>query len=185
VASLNYVKDQSTLVRALAALAESGLVFHMNIVGVDTLHGEIDSLIRQLGLQQQVRLLGFKTQRELRPIMESADLLVMSSRHEAGPLVLLEAAVAGVPCVGTAVGHIAEWAASAALAVPVGDWEGLANVIRLVLIDEELRLRLARDAQRRAMQEDADYTARTFEALYCQLLPRHAGQQVKGAQHLS
>ncbi len=158
------------MLRALSELADEGMAFQMDIVGVDTLHGEIDRQIRELGLQRHVRLLGFKTQRELRPLMESADLLVMSSRHEAGPLVLLEAAVAGVPTVGTAVGHIAEWAPSAALAVPVGDWFGLANTIRRVLLDEELRLRLAVAAQRRAILEDADHTARAFETLYLQLL---------------
>ncbi|MFC4764700.1 glycosyltransferase family 4 protein [Dyella koreensis] len=170
VASLNRVKDQATLLRALALLAGAGLSFQMDIVGVDTLQGEIERLIRDLGLETHVRLLGFKTHSELRPLMENADVLVMSSRHEAGPLVTLEAAVAGVPTVGTAVGHIAEWAPWGALAVPVGDPEALADAIHGLLVDEELRLKLAISAQRRAIVEDADHTARAFEALYLQLL---------------
>lgn len=170
VASLNRVKDQSTLLRALALLSGDGLSFEMDIVGVDTLDGEIERLAHQLGLERHVRFLGFKTQRELRPIMATADLLVMSSLHEAGPLVLLEAAVAGVPTVGTAVGHIVEWAPFSALAVPTQDHVALADAIRQVLVDEELRLELAQRAQHRAMLEDADYTARTFAALYSRLL---------------
>lgn len=170
VASLNRVKDQATLLRALAVLARQGVAFHMDIVGVDTLHGEVHQLVRQLELERHVCLLGFKTQRELRPLMEAADLLVMSSCHEAGPLVLLEAAAVGVPTVGTEVGHIAEWSPMAALAVPVGDWAGLAGAIARVLVDEPLRLRMALAAQRKAMLEDADYTAKSFEALYVQLL---------------
>jgi len=171
VASLNRVKDQPTLLRALAALVEAGLEFEMDIIGVDTLQGEMQRLAGQLGLEHLVRFHGFKTQRELRPMMESADLLVMSSLHEAGPLVLLEAAVAGVPAVGTAVGHFSEWSPSAALAVPVKDSDELANAIQQVLADEGLRLRLAREAQRRAMREDADYTVQAFQALYPQLFP--------------
>ena len=166
VASLNRVKDQPTLLHALAALAEVGVDFRMDIVGVDTLDGQVQRLAHQLGLQRHVRFLGFGTQRELRPIMASADLLVMSSMHEAGPLVMLEAAVLGIPTVGTAVGHIAEWAPSAAVAVPVGDCAALAAAIRAVLADEQWRLRLAGAAQQRAMIEDADHTARAFEALY-------------------
>jgi len=173
VASLNRVKDQSTLLHALAAVAEAGVAFQMDIVGVDTLDGETEALVRRLNLQRHVRLLGFKTQRELRPIMESADLLVMSSMHEAGPLVLLEAAAVGVPTVGTAVGHIAEWSPWAALAVPVGDSLGIALAIQQVLADEDLRIRLAVEAQRRAVLEDADYTARMFEALYGKLCHPH------------
>lgn len=169
VASINRVKDQPTLLRALAVLAREDLEFQLDIVGVDTLQGEMQVLADQLGLQRHINFLGFKTQRELRPLMEAADLLVMSSMHEAGPLVLLEAAVTGVPAIGTAVGHLAEWQPSAALAVPVGDWMGLTDAIRRVLADEELRLRLAAEAQRRALQEDADCTARMFETLYRRL----------------
>jgi glycosyltransferase involved in cell wall biosynthesis len=171
VASLNRVKDQPTLLRALATLAGTGPAFEMDIVGVDTLHGEMQRLADQFGLRHRVRFHGFRTQRELRPLMVSADLLVLSSRHEAGPLVLLEAALAGVPTVGTAVGHLAEWAPSAALAVPVADPDALAQAVRSVLLDESLRLRLALEAQRRALDEDADCTARAFEALYRQCTP--------------
>ena len=90
----------------------------------------------------------------------------MASRHEAGPLVALEAAVVGVPTVGTAVGHLAEWAPTAAWTAPVGDCVALAKAIEHVLGDEELRLRLAATAQRLAIREDADSTARAFDALY-------------------
>ncbi|WP_426688583.1 glycosyltransferase family 4 protein [Rhodanobacter ginsengiterrae] len=176
VASLNRVKDQPTLLRALAVLHDAGLAFRMDIVGVDTLHGEMQRLARRLGLEHCVDFAGFKTQRELRPLMEAADLLVMSSLHEAGPLVLLEAAVAGVPTVGTAVGHLLEWAPGAACAVPVGDWAALADAIRRVLADESLRLQLAEAAQHRALPEDADATARLFEALY-----RHASTDAQGS----
>src|SRR2546429_2362007 len=55
--------------------------------------------------------------------------LFRSSRHETGPLAMLEAAVAGVPTIGTAVGHIAEWAPHAAVSAPVGDSAGLAGAI--------------------------------------------------------
>ena len=174
VASINPVKDQATLLRALARVMRRRVDFRMDIVGADTLHGEMGRLAHQLGLDRHVRFLGFRTQRELRPIMESADLLVMSSLHEAGPLVLLEAAAAGVPTVGTAVGHIAEWAPSAALAVAVGDASALANAICTVLADEELRLRLAWNAQQRAILENADHTARAFQALYLALTTRRA-----------
>lgn len=166
VASLNRVKDQATLLRALAILANAGVDFEMRIAGVDTLHGEMQELARCLGIERRVTFLGFRTQAELRPLMAASDLLVMSSLHEAGPLVLLEAAVAGVPTVGTAVGHIAEWANVAALAVPVGDADALADAMARVLDDEALRMRLAREAQRRALAEDADHTAEFFEDMY-------------------
>ncbi len=166
VASLNRVKDQPTLLRALAFVMRSERHFQMNIVGEDTLSGEIHSLATQLGLAQRVRFLGFLPQRQLRPVLEAADLMILSSRHEAGPLAMLEAAVAGIPTVGTAVGHIREWSPVAAACAPVGDWTALGKIICQLLDDDELRLRIAREAQRRAVQEDADHTAECFQGLY-------------------
>jgi glycosyltransferase involved in cell wall biosynthesis len=172
VASLNRVKDQPTLLRALAQLAQRRHAFQVDIVGEDTLGGAIQRLAGELGLTERLRFHGFMTQRELLPLMQSAHVLVMSSRHEAGPVVVLEAAALGVPTVGTAVGHIAEWAPEAALAVPIGDWQSLAAALHRVLTDEDFRLELARQAWTRAVWEDADFTARCFEALYEELIPR-------------
>jgi glycosyltransferase involved in cell wall biosynthesis len=98
--------------------------------------------------------------------MRDSDVLLLSSRHEAGPLVVLEAAVAGVPTVGTSVGHVAEWAGEAAVAVPVGDAEALARETVALLGDDARRLALAHEAQRRALAEDADETVRRFERIY-------------------
>jgi glycosyltransferase involved in cell wall biosynthesis len=74
-----------------------------------------------LGLSERVRFQGFLPQRQLRPLVEAADLMIISSRDEAGLFAMLEAAVAGVPTVGTAVGRIAEWAPHAAVSVRAGD----------------------------------------------------------------
>lgn len=169
VASINLVKDQSTLLRALAALIESGVRFEMDVVGEDTLQGDMQALSRKLRLTEVVRFHGFLTQRQLRPLVEAADLMVVSSRHEAGPLVVLEAAVAGVPTVGTMVGHLAEWAPRAALSVPIGDWGGLAEAVRQLLEDENLRMSIAREALKLATREDADHTAQRFRELYAEL----------------
>jgi glycosyltransferase involved in cell wall biosynthesis len=96
-------------------------------------------------------------------------MLIVSSRHEAGPIVMLEAAMVGVPTVGTTVGHIAEWAPDAALAAPVGDAAGLAALIDALLTDEQRRQRIAANAQQRALQEDADFTAGRLEQIYATL----------------
>jgi glycosyltransferase involved in cell wall biosynthesis len=172
VASLNRVKDQATLLHALASLAAMGLQFQMDLVGEDTLQGEIQALAIRLGLSEKLIFHGFLPQQRLLPLIRQAHLLIVSSRHEAGPMAVLEAAVQGVPTVGTAVGHIAEWAPHAAISVPVGDWTALARAIVSVLADEDLRLNLARKAMQLALTEDADCTAQSFQALYADVMNR-------------
>lgn len=172
VASLNRVKDQSTLVQAMRLLADRGCDFHLDVVGEDTLDGEIQALASKLGVSGRVSFHGFLTQRELRPIVENAHVALISSRHEAGPLAVLEAAAVGVPTVGTSVGHLAEWSAAAASVVPCGDPAALADAVHALLEDDQLRMQLAAEALRRAKLEDADETARSFNAMYRELTAR-------------
>jgi glycosyltransferase involved in cell wall biosynthesis len=172
VASLNAVKDQPTLLRALRRLADTSRAFHLDVVGEDTLGGRVQALAAELGLGERVTFHGFLTQRALRPIVEAAHVALISSRHEAGPLAFLEAAAAGVPTVGTAVGHIAEWSPHAALAVPCQDSAGLAAALSTVLDHEDLRIRLATAALQRAEREDADATARAFNEAYQRVTER-------------
>jgi glycosyltransferase involved in cell wall biosynthesis len=169
VGSLNAVKDQGTLLNAVARLRDTGPVFRLDIVGEDTLQGAMQELARKLGLGEVVRFHGFLTQRELRPLLEAAHINLVTSMHEAGPLVLLEAAVAGVPTVGTAVGHVVEWAPEAALSVRIGDAIALAEAIVRLIADDALRLQLAHEAMRRAIAEDADFTAQRFHEAYVSL----------------
>ena len=159
VASLNRVKDQSTLLHALAGLADAGTDFHVDIVGEDTLGGAMQLLAVRLGIADRLTFHGYRTQRQLRPLFERADLLVMSSRHEAGPIAVLEAAVIGIPTVGTCVGHVREWSPHAALAVPVADAAALARALRLLLTDEPLRLEIAWQAHAMSGVLDACRTA--------------------------
>lgn len=169
LASLNRVKDQETLLRAAAVLRDAGVPFRLDIIGEDTLGGAVQRRAAELGLGEVVRFHGFLPHAQMRPWVERADLLVVSSRHEGGPVVLLEAAVAGVPTVGTAVGHLADWSPDAACAVPVGDSAALAREISRLLADEDARLRLAEAAQARALAEDADFVAREIRRIYQEL----------------
>jgi len=175
VASLNRVKDQVTLLRALSELAARHVEFYLELVGEDTLGGEIQRLAHEWGLAGRIRFHGFMPQPRVVEIMRTAHINIVSSRHEAGPLVVLEAAAVGVPTVGTAVGHVAELSPEAAVAVPIGDWAALADAIVSVAADEELRLRLARNALACTLREDADYTARCFEDLYAHVVAAHPG----------
>lgn len=169
VADLNRVKDQETLLDAMAILSDRGVPFRLDQLGLDTLGGAVQRRARELGLAGQVRFHGHRPRDEVRRIIERADLLVMSSRHEGVPIASLEAAVAGVPTVGTAVGQIADWAPDTAVAVPVGDAKGLAAAIERLAGDDKERLRLASSAQADAARNDADAFVEALTSVYAQV----------------
>jgi glycosyltransferase involved in cell wall biosynthesis len=170
VGSLTPVKDHATLLRALARLVAGGIDVHLDLVGEDTSDGAVPALARELGLATRITFHGFLPQRRAAPLVRAADVMVVSSRHEAGPVALLEAAAVGVPTVGTAVGHVRDLAPEgAALAVPVGDAPALARALAELLQDDARRLALARRAQEIAIREDADWTCTRFEELYAEV----------------
>ncbi len=166
IGDLRPVKDQALLLRTAALLRDRGVAFSLDIAGYDTMDGEMQTLAAQLGLASSVRWHGLLRREGLRALVEQADILVVTSRHDAGPLVVLEAAIAGVPTVGTAVGHVADWTPHAAVCVPDGGETALARAITDLIADEPRRIEIAREAQRRAVEIDADYTSACFEHIY-------------------
>jgi len=175
VGSLNLIKDQGMLLRALAALVAAGRDVELDFAGEDAMHGQVQALAQALGVAARVRFHGRVDSARVREIVARADVYVQSSLHEAGPLAVLEAAMLGVPVVGTQVGHVSEWAPDAALAGPPGDAEALAANLARLIDDDSLRLALAAEAQRRALADDADCTARLFEAQYRAIAAAHGG----------
>jgi len=160
------IKDHITLLEAMALLRSAGPSFELELIGDGALRAAIERAVQQLDLAQIVRFRPAMLRSELRPWFERADLLVVSSIHEGAPIVALEAAIAGVPTVGTAVGHIADWAPQAAVAVPVGDAPALAAAVRELARDEPRRLRLAAAAQRAAEPFHADRSTQAFREIY-------------------
>jgi glycosyltransferase involved in cell wall biosynthesis len=172
VASLNKVKDQGTLLRALRRVVAEEPGVHLDIVGEDTLGGAVQSECRALGLDEHVTFHGFLPTDALRPFYERAHLFVLPSRHDAAPVVVLEAAACGVPTVGTEVGYVADWSPERAWGVPVGDDRALADGLLSLLRDAARRERLGCAARDWVQRYDADWTAAEFERIYAGLCRR-------------
>jgi glycosyltransferase involved in cell wall biosynthesis len=166
VATLNRVKDQPTLLRALALVVHRMPGVYLDIVGEDTLGGAIQNLCAGLQLVRHVTFHGFQPTERLPAFYQRAHLLVVTSRHEAAGVVVLEAAASGLPTIGSAVGYIADWSPSAAYGVPAGDERALADGIVTLLGDPARRERLAREAGRLARAQDAEWSAKAMEGLY-------------------
>jgi glycosyltransferase involved in cell wall biosynthesis len=172
VASLNLVKDQATLLRALARVVQRVPDVHLDIVGEDTLGGVLQAQCATLGLNGHVTFQGFQPTDRLPAFYRRAHLLVLPSRHEAAGVVVLEAAASGLPTIGTATGYIADWSPGGACGVPAGDAAALADGILMLLGDSDRRERLACEAAKRVRTHDADETTYALEQLYGKMSAR-------------
>jgi len=166
VANLNRVKDQITLLQAVALVRERGLDVRVDIVGRDTLDGTIQDRAASLGLLDAVTFHGFQPSDRLRAFYDRAHLYVQSSRHEAAGVAVLEAAMCGVPVIGTAVGYVADLAPSGAVAVAPARPAALAEAIAALAADPARRARLTDAARAWALDRDVDRTTMMMESLY-------------------
>lgn len=170
VADLNAVKDHATMLQAIRLVMKSHPQTEVDCIGVDTLGGRVQAMAQDLGLAGVVRFHGFLPLDEVVRFYRRAHLCVQSSLHENTPATLLEAATAGVPTVGTAVGLIPEMSPQAALSVPVRQPDALAQAIVEVLNDTDRRSSLAHAAQNFARTYNADWTSKQFEAVYRRII---------------
>jgi glycosyltransferase involved in cell wall biosynthesis len=129
VGSLVPVKDQVMLLQAIARVRTALPCVHLHVVGDGPLRPRLIELAESLGLAANVTFHGSVERRELGAYYRAADLVVVSSRHEAQSAVVLEATLCGTPVVGTAVGLVADLAPERAVAVPIGDEAALAAAI--------------------------------------------------------
>lgn len=128
VASLAPVKDQETLLRALAHVVRHVPGVHLHIVGEGPLRGELERRARALDVAHRVTFHGAVRHDHLPAWYQAADLCVLSSRFESQGMVVLEAAACARPTVGTAVGLLPDLMPPACT-VPVGDDRALAAAL--------------------------------------------------------
>lgn len=103
------IKDIKTFIRSLRSVVSSIPQVQAWIVGPEEEDpdyvSECRSLVSSLGLQKQVKFLGFQN---IKDILPKLDVMVLTSISEAQPLVILEAWAAGTPVVATDVGACRE-----------------------------------------------------------------------------
>lgn len=168
VASLVPVKDQLTLLRAVARLRASEPGAHLHVAGDGPLRAALCRQARALDLMDSVTFHGHVPRHRLASFYRAADLLALSSRFESQSVVVLEAALCGLPTVGTAVGLVPDFSPDAAVAVPVGDATALAGAMASMR-DPQTRQILAEAARQRVCSDFlATHTARRLVELYRQ-----------------
>lgn len=108
VGRLHRVKDHAFLVRACAQLRAHGLSFECAIAGDGPERARLEKLIRKHGLETQVTLLGHIPREQMSSLYARADFVVLTSRSEGLPLVLMEAMAHGNIVLAPAITGIPE-----------------------------------------------------------------------------
>ncbi|EGV19329.1 glycosyltransferase [Thiocapsa marina] len=175
IGRLTYYKGHEVLIRAISRLPEVGCL----IVGAGEKSTSLLALIRSLGLSAQVRLLGFRSEQELRALLATCDVVCLPSleRTEAFGLVLLEAMRFSKPVVvsdipGSGTGWLVRRAGHGLL-TPPGDAQALACALSQLKSDPQQRRALgARGVAALAGEFGIDAVGRQVRSLYQDVLAR-------------
>jgi glycosyltransferase involved in cell wall biosynthesis len=100
IGRLTSVKGFDNLIEALAIVNQQSIT--LKIVGDGPLRGELEALAQRLHVSRQISFLGYRKD----PYVElsRADAMIISSRYESFPNIVLEALVCGTPVIATPAG---------------------------------------------------------------------------------
>jgi glycosyltransferase involved in cell wall biosynthesis len=174
VGRFEVAKDYPNMLHAFQRVRERHPRAVLLLVGRGSLQQETEALVRELGLDHAVRFLGVR--QDVPQIMSAADGYVMSSAWEGMPMVLLEAAAAGLPIVATMVGgnHEVVCQEESGFLVPARDPEALAAAMLRLLDLPAPRRREMGERGREHVQTHHGLTrlVERWEELYRQVLAR-------------
>ena len=126
-------KNQAVLIRAVKELCDPG--FHLFIAGDGPLEEALKDLSRELGVEKQVHLLGFR--RDVYRLSSAADLFLFSSRQEGLSVSVMEAMACGLPIVASSIRGNTDLIdpGEGGFLVSPDDAAGFAGAIRQILSD--------------------------------------------------
>lgn len=171
-------KGLSYLLQTMPGLTASEPDLRLALVGADTGEGErLSQQARELGVSDKVLITGHLDDVLYRSAFGAADIFVLPSEYEAFGIVLLEAGIMGLPCVGTRVGGVPEVIVEGqtGLIVEYADVKGLGSALSRLLDDPRLRRDMGVTARSRVMKQFGwQSVVERVEALYLRLLDGQA-----------
>ncbi len=133
VGKLSVKKNWQFLVRVAARMSEAQETVSWVIAGDGDQHGPLALLIRQLGVQDRVKLLGFRD--DASRILKSLDVCFFPSIVEGASVTVRECMALGTPVVAVNAAGTAESLAGHGWLVEDGDVDGAVRAIREALSD--------------------------------------------------
>ncbi|MCL0044413.1 glycosyltransferase [Dehalococcoidia bacterium] len=131
-------KGFDILIEAFASINRKLPEFKLVLVGDGPGRPKIEHIVRYYGLEKSVLFKGTCHREEVAKLMRESKLLVMSSRSEGEPKVLLESIASGTPVVVTDVGGCQALAQGKGLIVPPEDPGALSTATIKMLTDADL-----------------------------------------------
>jgi len=173
VARLDEVKNHAIVLDAMAEFNEDEGRPYFVIVGDGEYRAVLEEKIVRLGLQQDVKMLGYMDSAQ--DVLNCLDVYVQSSHYEGFSNTILEAMACGLPVVATDVGGTRDvlFEGEEGLYFSPTQAGQLANLLRRLWLKPAERKRLGLAGRRRAIESfSVERMVEAYEALYASLPAR-------------
>lgn len=104
IATLDFKKDQATLLRAFSKAFANNDRLRLRIGGYGPCREELESLSEELGISDSVKFLGKLSRSQVIDEIQASDAFVLSSVYETFGVVVVEAMALGKPVISTSCG---------------------------------------------------------------------------------
>lgn len=165
IAVLRRAKGHRFLLQALKILAPEFPRMQLLIAGTGPQERNIRTLIKELGLEERVRMLGHVD--DIPSLLTALDVFVLPAQEEALGTALVEATAMGVPVIATRIGGIPEVLGEAGLLFASEDVDALVAHLRTLMASPDLAVRMREQGKARARElYDENLMVRRTEKLY-------------------
>lgn len=140
-------KRPQDAIKAVARLHQQGINVRLYVCGDGPMQKELEDIARRTGVGDSVEFLGYVSGEKMPQIYRSSDILILTSRTEGVPRVVLEALACATPVVTSALPQLKEFVPEAGFTVPVGDIDTFANQIAQLLKNKQQQTRLGQQGR--------------------------------------
>jgi glycosyltransferase involved in cell wall biosynthesis len=167
VAELIPRKRHADILRAIAQVQD--LKVHLMVAGDGPLFSDLNTLSQQLGIEQQVHFLGYRS--DIPQLMGAARSTILVSQQEGLPRSVMESLAMGIPVIGSRIRGTEDLLSQGGgRLVEVGDIESIAQAIQWMADDPEQASQMGQQGREQAQQYDIANILALHDRLYTQTL---------------
>lgn len=161
-------KNYSTAIRAIAKANDPRLQYM--ICGRGPELENLQALVKELGVENQIHFLGFRT--DVKELLTGADIFLFTTRQEGMPRSMMEAMASGLPCVASKIRGNVDLIENGenGFVCPTDDVDGYAAAIAKIAADSELREAMRQNNLEKIKKYDIGVVEKEIREIYADVL---------------
>jgi len=159
------------LIEAFRKLSENNDSISLQIIGDGDEKNELESLVREFGIESRVDFTGLIAHEKLPPYFERADVFVLPSLNEGMSNSMLEALASGLPLIATDTGGTKELIEDGknGFIIKMKNSSDLAEKIEILIVNSDLREKMREESRKKAETMSWEKAANQYMKVYSRI----------------